>query len=43
MWISSVNRIDLQALNLVGPNITGPVLDPLAVLRLNNRLYTPIV
>ena len=36
--IPSVNRIDLKALTLVGPTITRPVLDPLAVLRLDNRL-----
>ena len=37
--IPLVNRIDLQALTFVGPTITRPVLDPLAVLRLDNRLY----
>ena len=35
----SVNRKDLQALNLVGPTKDNPVQDPLAVLHLNNRLY----
>ena len=33
----SVNKTDLQA--LMGPTVTGPVQDPLAVLSLNNRLY----
>ena len=34
-----MNRIDLQGNTLLGPTGTSPVLDPLAVLRLNNRLY----
>ena len=34
-----MNRIDLLALTLVGPTGTSPVLDPLAVLRLNNKRY----
>ena len=34
-----MSRIGLQALILVGPTVTRPVLDPLAVLNLNNRLY----
>ena len=33
-----MDRIDLQALNLVGPTRENPVLDPLAVLDLDNRL-----
>ena len=33
-----MNRIDLPALTLVGPTGTSPVLDPLAVLRHDNRL-----
>ena len=37
--VSSVNRKDLQALNLVGPTGTSPVLNPLAVLCLDNRLF----
>ena len=28
---SLVNKIDLQAYTLVGPTVTGPVQDPLAV------------
>ena len=36
--VPSVNRTDLQALILVGPTDTSPVLDPLAVLLLDNRL-----
>ena len=32
-----MNKRDL----LVGPTVTGPVLDPLAVLHLDNRLYWP--
>ena len=34
-----MNRIYLQALTLVGHTGTRPVLDPLAVLLLDNRLY----
>ena len=34
----SVNRIDLQALPLVGPTVTRPAHDPLAVLSLDNLL-----
>ena len=37
--IPSVNRIDLQAINLAGPTVTRSVPDPLAVLSLNNRLW----
>ena len=37
--IPSVNGIDLQALTLVGPTVTRPVLDPLAVMHLNNQLF----
>ena len=36
--IPSVNRIDLQALTSLGPTVTRPVLDPLAVLSLDNQL-----
>ena len=36
--VASMNRIDAWALTLVGPTGTSPVLDPLAVLCLNNRL-----
>ena len=32
----SVNRKDIQVLTLVGPTIDNLVLDPLAVLQLNN-------
>ena len=32
------NRKDLQALTLVGPTRENPVLDPLAVLHLDNWL-----
>ena len=35
----SVNKIDLQALNLAGPTATRLVPDPLAVLGLENQLY----
>ena len=31
-------KIDLQALTLVGPTVTRPVQDPLAVKLLDNRL-----
>ena len=31
--------LNLQALTLVGPTDTSPVLDPLTVLRFDNRLY----
>ena len=34
---SLVNKIDLQA--LVGPSVTRPVQDPLAVALINNQLY----
>ena len=34
--IPSVNRINLQVSTLVGPTITKPVLNPLAVLNLDN-------
>ena len=34
-----MNRIDLQALTLAGPTGAILVLDPLAVLRLDNQLY----
>ena len=34
-----MNRKDLQALSLVGSTWKNPVLDPLAVLHLNNRLF----
>ena len=37
--VPSVNRIDLWALTLVGPTGTSLVLDPLAVLCPNNRLF----
>ena len=36
---SLVNKVDLQALFLSGPCVTGPVQDPLAVKCLHNRLY----
>ena len=36
---SSGNRKDLEALTLSGPTRDNPVLDPLAVLHLDNRLY----
>ena len=35
--------IDLRALTLVGPTGKSPILDPLAVLCLNNLLYVPII
>ena len=34
-------KTDLQALSLVGHKRENPVLYPLAVLHLNNRLYIP--
>ena len=34
-----LNLIHLQALSLVGPTVTRRVLDPLAILSFNNRLY----
>ena len=34
-----MNKIDLRALTLAGTTGTSPVLDPLAVLRLDNRLF----
>ena len=37
--VTSVKRINLWALTLVGPTGTRPVLDPLAVLQLDNRLF----
>ena len=37
--LTSLNRIDLQALTLVGPSGTSPVLDSLAVLCLDNPLF----
>ena len=33
-----MNKTDLQALTSVGPSITRAVLDPLAVLSLDNQL-----
>ena len=33
------NKTDLLALTLVGPTRNNPVLDPLAVLQLDNQLY----
>ena len=39
LWELSVKRKDLQALTLVGPTQNNPVLDPLAVLHLDNWLY----
>ena len=38
-----VNRIDLRALTLVGPTVTRLVLDPLAVISLDNRLCIYII
>ena len=35
----SVNRKDLRALTLVGPTRNNQVLEPLAVLHLDNQLY----
>ena len=35
----SVNWIDLQALNKVGPTGSNQVLDPLAMLNLDNWLF----
>ena len=37
--VPSVNRIDLRALTLVGSTSTRQVLDPLAVIHLDNRLF----
>ena len=37
--IPLVNRIDFQALDLVGPIVPRPILDPLAEIHLDNRLY----
>ena len=34
-----MNRKELRALTLVGPTRDNPVLEPLAVLHINNRLY----
>ena len=36
----SENRKDLQALTLAGPTRNNPALDPLAVLHLDNGLFT---
>ena len=33
---------DLQAFTLAGPNVTGLVPDPLAVLSLNNQKFTSL-
>ena len=38
-----MNRKDLQALTLVGSTRDNPVLDPLDVLHLDNRLYIQIL
>ena len=38
-WNSLVNKRDLLAYTLVGPTVTRPVLNPLAVLLLDNRLF----
>ena len=35
-----VNKSDVQALTLAGPTREDPVLDPLAVIHLDNQLYT---
>ena len=35
--IQHINLLHVD--HLVGPTVTGPVLDPLAVLRLDNQLY----
>ena len=37
--VPSVNNTDLRALTLVGPTGKSQVLDPLAVICFNNRLY----
>ena len=37
--LPSMNETDIRALTLVGPTGKSLVLDPLTVLRLNNRLY----
>ena len=37
--VPSVNKVDLQALTFVGPIVTRPVQDPLAILSLDNWLY----
>ena len=37
-----VNQKVLRALALVGPTWDNPVLDPLAVLHLDNRLYLSV-
>ena len=37
--VPSKNRINLQALTSAGPTGTNPVLEPLAVLHLDNQLY----
>ena len=36
---SRLRQIYLQALTLVGPTVTRPVLDPLAVINIDNQLY----
>ena len=38
-----MKKRDLLALTLVGPTATGPVLDPLAVLLLDNQLCMYII
>ena len=43
LWEPSVNRKDLQALTLVRPTRNNLVLDPLAVLNLDNRLYKIVI
>ena len=35
----SLKKIDLQAYTLVGPTVTRPVQDPIAVVLLENQLY----
>ena len=37
--LPSLNETDIRALTLVGPTGKSLVLDPLTVLRLNNRQY----
>ena len=34
-----VNKTDFQPYTFVGPTVTRPVQDPLAVLRLDNQLF----
>ena len=43
LWEPSVDRKDLQALTLVRPTRNNLVLDPLAVLNLDNRLYKIVI